>query len=340
MQTETRTFTDKLWLVLKGLAMGAANKVPGVSGGVVAFVAGFYEEFIYSLQKINGTAFRLILNGRFRSFWQYINGKFLGLLILGMLISYFSISLLLDIAIKNFPLLVWSTFFGMIIGSIYYIGKDFENWSRRNITVLVLGIIVGVSISLLEPAQENDNLLFVFFCGIIGVSGMTLPGLSGSFILILLGNYVLLLVDSVNALYITLIDIITLDFSFVDNPEQVRLIKVLLVFSAGSLTGLVTLSHFLGFLLKHYKQTTNAGIIGFIAGSLGVVWPWKEEIFKKDFKGDILIDRNGNAVLDNYDRYLPSEMNMENVLAVFFILLGIFLVVALGKYGDKTRANG
>ena len=118
MQTDTRTFTDKLWLVLKGLAMGAANKVPGVSGGVVAFVAGFYEEFIYSLQKVNGTAFRLVLNGRFRSFWRYINGKFLGLLILGMLVSYFSVSLLLDLAIDNFPLLVWSTFFGMICSSV------------------------------------------------------------------------------------------------------------------------------------------------------------------------------------------------------------------------------
>ena len=237
MQTETRTFIDKFWLVLKGLAMGAANKVPGVSGGVVAFVAGFYEEFIYSLQRFNGKAFKLFINGRFKSFWRYINGKFLGLLILGMLISYFSVSLLLDLAIQNYPLLVWSAFFGMIIGSIYYIAKDFDAWNNRNIILLVLGIIAGVSISLLEPAQENDHLLFVFFCGIIGVSGMTLPGLSGSFILILVGNYVLLLVDSVNALYSTLIDIATFDFSFTENPEQMRLLKVLLVFAAGSLTG-------------------------------------------------------------------------------------------------------
>lgn len=340
MQTDTRTFIDKFWLVLKGLAMGAANKVPGVSGGVVAFVAGFYEEFIYSLQKINATAAKLLFNGRFASFWQYINGKFLGLLILGMLISYFSVSLLLDLAIEEYPLLVWSTFFGMIIGSIYYIAKDFKAWNKANIMLLILGTIVGVSISLLEPAQENDHLVFVFICGIIGVSGMTLPGLSGSFILMLLGNYVLLLVDAVNALYATIVDILSFDFSFVDNPVQMRLVKVLLVFAAGSLTGLVTLSHFLGYLLKHYKNNTNAVIIGFITGSLGVVWPWKTEVYELDASGAIAIDRNGNAILDNYDRFWPTAVNLENTLAVFFILVGIAIVVALGKYGDKTRRHG
>ncbi|MEP0264020.1 DUF368 domain-containing protein [Dokdonia sp.] len=339
MQTKTRTFSDKFWLVLKGLAMGAANKVPGVSGGVVAFVAGFYEEFIASLQRFNGKALQFLLRGRFKSFWQYINGKFLGLLILGMLISYFSVSLVLDLALQHYPLLVWSAFFGMILGSIYYIGKDFEDWSRRTIMLMLLGVIAGVSISLLEPAQENDNLIFVFFCGIIGVSGMTLPGLSGSFILILLGNYVLLLVDSVNALYTTLVDIITLDFSFIDDAEQMRLLKVLLVFSAGSLTGLVTLSHFLGYLLKNFKSATNAVILGFITGSLGVVWPWKKEVYKV-VEGVRLLDINGNPVLDNYNRFLPSEVTLENTLALFFIIIGIFIVVALGKYGEKTRSHG
>ena len=114
----TRTFKDRMFLVIKGLAMGAANKVPGVSGGVVAFVAGFYEEFIYSLQRVNKTAFKLLVNGRFKSFYRYINGKFLSLLILGMLVSYFSVSKILDYLIVNYELYVWSAFFGMIVGSI------------------------------------------------------------------------------------------------------------------------------------------------------------------------------------------------------------------------------
>ena len=215
----TRTLSDRFFLVIKGLAMGAANKVPGVSGGIVAFVAGFYEEFIYSLQKINGKAFKLLINGKFRLLYQYINGRFLGLLIFGMLISYFSVSKLLDYLIAKKELFVWSLFFGLIIGSIYYIGKDFKHWNKNTIITALIGILVGISISFLSPAKENDNLLFVFFCGMISVSGMTLPGLSGSFILILLGNYVLLLVDSVNALYDTFAELIRLDFSFVNNTR-------------------------------------------------------------------------------------------------------------------------
>ncbi|MCR9181363.1 MAG: DUF368 domain-containing protein [Flavobacteriaceae bacterium] len=335
--TQPRTFSDKVWLLLKGLAMGAANKVPGVSGGVVAFVAGFYEEFIYSLQKINRKAFKLIIDGRYRSFYRYINGQFLGVLILGMLISYFSVSQLLDYLIIHYELFVWSSFFGMIIGSIYYIAKDFDEWSKRNIAILLCGIIAGVSISFLEPATENDNLIFVFFCGIISVSGMTLPGLSGSFILILLGNYVLLLVDSVNALYDTMAELILFDFSFVENTERLRLLRVLISFSLGSLAGLVTLSHLLGYLLKHFKSATYAGIIGFIAGSLGVVWPWKEKIVAKDNLGNTLFDAQGDEILTNYKRFIPNSIDLETIIAIFFIFVGILIVLALGWYGEKTK---
>ncbi|CAM4189495.1 DUF368 domain-containing protein [Gillisia hiemivivida] len=335
---QTRTFSDKVFLVLKGLAMGAANKVPGVSGGVVAFVAGFYEEFIYSLQKINFKAFKLLINGRFRSLYHYVNGKFLGLLILGMVISYFSVSQLLDFLIVHFELYVWASFFGMIIGSIYYISKEFKNWSRRSITFMMMGVVAGIAISFLEPARENDNLWFVFICGIIGVSGMTLPGLSGSFILILLGNYVLLLVNSVNALYDTIGDILLMDFSFVDNSQRIRLLQVLVVFSLGSLAGLVSLSHLLGFVLKRYKKETYAVIIGFITGSLGVVWPWKEKVYKLTAEGNFRLDIHGNKVLDNYDRYFPIFTTSETWIAVFFIIIGVFIVLGLGWYENRNKA--
>lgn len=335
---ESRSFSDKVWLVLKGLAMGAANKVPGVSGGVVAYVAGFYEEFIYALQKINRKAFALLINGRFRSFYKYINGQFLGLLLLGMIISYFSVSKILDYLIVHYEHYVWSAFFGMIIGSIYFIAKDFGEWNRKYVAYLLCGIIAGVSISFLEPAKENSNLIFVFFCGMIGVSGMTLPGLSGSFILILLGNYVLLLVDSVNALSDTFSDVLQADFSFVSNPERVELLKVLVVFSLGSITGLVFLSHVLGYVLKKYKQATNAVIIGFIAGSLGVVWPWKHKIIKFDAQGNQLFDANGREIIYGYDRYFPSELSYETILAILFIFAGIIIVLSLDWY-QKLRSH-
>ncbi len=314
--------------------MGAANKVPGVSGGVVAFVAGFYEEFIYSLQKVNLKAFKLLISGRFKSLFQYVNGKFLGLLILGMLISYFSVSKLLDYLIVHYELYVWSSFFGMIIGSIYYISKDFEEWSKRSLAFVILGIVLGTAISFLEPAKENDNLWFVFFCGIISVSGMTLPGFSGSFILILLGNYVLLLVDSVNTLYDTIADMLSLDFNF--TSERIELLKILVVFTLGSLAGMVSLSHLLGYVLKRYKKDTFAIIIGFITGSLGVVWPWKEKIFKRDPAGNALLDSRGDKIIDNYDRYLPDFGNTQTWIAIFFILVGIAIVLALAWYEKKN----
>ncbi|MBT8266785.1 MAG: DUF368 domain-containing protein [Bacteroidia bacterium] len=332
----TRTFKDKLFLIIKGLGMGAANKVPGVSGGVVAFVAGFYEEFIYSLQKFNTKAVLLLINGRFKSFYQYVNGRFLFLLFFGMIVSYFSVSKILDYLIEHYELYVWSVFFGMIIGSIYYIGKDFKNWNSRTVIALIIGIAIGLGISFLDPAKENDNLWFVFFCGIISVSGMTLPGFSGSFILILVGNYVLLLVDSVNALYDTIFNILSGDFSFVNDPERIRNLKVLSMFTLGSVAGLVTFSHILSYVLKHYKNITLSILMGFIIGSLGVVWPWKETIYKLNADGRILTDTSGKSIIENYRRFIP-EWSQDTLFAIGFIFLGILIVLGLEWYGQKTK---
>lgn len=334
----TRTFKDKLFLILKGLGMGAANKVPGVSGGVVAFVAGFYEEFIYSLQKVNGTAFKLLIKGRFKSFYHYINGRFLSLLFFGMIVSYFSVSKILDYLITHYQLYVWSVFFGMIIGSIYYISKDFKDWKTTTYFALAIGAVLGLAISFLDPATENDNLIFVFFCGIISVSGMTLPGFSGSFILILLGNYVLLLVDSVNALFDTFSEVLIGDFSFASNLERIRMLKVLAVFTIGSVVGLVTFSHALNYILKHYKSVTIASIIGFIVGSLGVVWPFKHTLYKTATTGEFLLDSRGQKIIENYQRYLP-ELNTETFLAFFYTLIGIAIVLGLELYGQKTKQS-
>ncbi len=334
---ESRSLLDKLFLVIKGLFMGTANKVPGVSGGIVAFVGGFYEEFIYSLQKVNGNAFKLLLKGKFKSFYVYINGSFLPLLILGMLISYFSISKILDYFLEKKELFVWAAFFGMILGSIYFISKDFHRWNRKTITAGIIGLLIGISISFLSPATQNENLFFIFLCGIISVCGMTLPGLSGSFILILLGNYVLLLVDSVNSLYDTLAEVFQGDFSFTSNKERLNELTILAVFTAGSAVGLVSLSHLLGYVLKHFKHITTAVLIGFITGSLGVVWPWKKTIFKTDEQHTILLDSNGKKIISNYERYFPDFSNSETWWALFFVLIGISILLALDWYGKRRK---
>ena len=316
--------------------MGAANKVPGVSGGIVAFVMGFYEEFIYSLQKFNIKAVKLVFSGRFKSFYSYVNGRFLALLFLGMIISYFSVSKLLDYLIERYELYVWSVFFGMIVGSIYYIYKDFKSWNSKTILMASLGILVGASLSFLSPATQNDNLWFVFLCGMISVTGMALPGFSGSFILILLGNYVLLLVDSVNVVFDTFIYLFSGDFSFMSDPNHLRLLNVLLVFTLGSVMGLISLSHLLSYILKHYKFKTLALIMGFIAGSLGVVWPWKKALYRQDGLSNFITDTNGERIIENYQRYLP-ELNTQTLYAIIFIIFGAAIVLGLEWYGNKRK---
>jgi uncharacterized membrane protein len=332
-----RSFKDHMFLFLKGLGMGAANKVPGVSGGIVAFVGGFYEEFIYALKKVNKKAFFLLISGRFKSLYKYINGPFLSILLFGMLVSYFSVSKILDFLLFSYERYVWAGFFGMILGSIYYISKQFKSWNRQTIFWGISGLIIGVGISFLNPAKQNDHLLFVFFCGMVSVSGMTLPGLSGSFILMLMGNYVLLLVDSVNALYETFSEMIRGDFSFISNVKRIRTLKILGVFTLGSTTGLVSLSHVISFVLKRFNTITTAVIIGFISGSLGVVWPWKKTIYKTNAIEKIILDSNNNKVVLNYQRYIPNFETSDTWWAIFWMGIGLLFLIILERYGNREK---
>ncbi|WNW01889.1 DUF368 domain-containing protein [Tenacibaculum sp. HL-MS23] len=331
-----RTLLQKINLFFKGLIMGSANKVPGVSGGMVAFVMGFYKELIFSFQRINGKAFMLLFKGRFKSFAAYINLQFLVSVMLGSMFSYFSVSLILDYFLKNYELYVWAWFFGMIIGSIYYISKDFKDWRPKNLVALVIGVAIGVFISFMTPAKENDNLWFVFICGIIGVSGMTLPGLSGSFILILLGNYVLLLVDSVNVLGSVVTNILSGDFEVLKDQTKIRYLKIISVFTAGSAFGLVSMSHILGYVLKRWNQIVTAVIIGFITGSLGIVWPWKKTIYKVN-NDDFLLDQQGNRVVENYERFMPDFSIVETWISIGYIIFGIALILIIDFYGRKRK---
>ena len=337
MPERTDTLAQKLILFIKGVAMGAANKVPGVSGGLVAFVAGFYEELIYSLQKINRKALMLLWKGRFKSFSQYVNGRFLLLVFAGSTFSYFSVSRVLDFFLKHYELYVWATFFGMILGSIYYVAKDFNDFSKINIFFISLGVLIGVSISLLDPARENDNLWFVFFCGIVGVSGMTLPGLSGSFILILMGNYVLLLVDSVNELFKTLKDSFSWNFDFLQDEIRMRYMKIIASFGLGSVFGLVLTSHILGYLLKRFHQPITALIIGFIGGSLGIVWPWKKAIYKRE-NGELLYDSLQQPIVENFERYWPQISDPTTWIALVFVLFGLSILLLIDWYGHKNKS--
>ncbi len=337
MNQNKTSFRKDFILVLKGIAMGAANKVPGVSGGIVAFVAGFYEELIYSLQKINLKALTILIKRGRSPFYQYTNGRFLVLLFLGVIISYFSVSLILDHLIKNYEMQVLGVFFGMIIASLYFVYFQLEKWNFKTLCFFLLGLSVGLFIMLSKPSTENDNLLFVLFCGIISVSGMTLPGLSGSFLLLLLGNYTLLLVDAVNAIYFTLLDLVQLNFDFIKDASRMKLLQLSVVFTLGSIAGLVMFSNLLSYVLKKFKQVTLATIIGFIAGSLGVIWPWRTEVYVKSDLGTIQYNSVGNPIIEYYDYYLPNILSSDFWFITLFIILGLLIVTLLEKYGVQKK---
>ena len=329
---------EKLIIVLKGVAVGVANKVPGVSGGLVAFVLGFYEEFIDSLQKFNVEGINLIKKGEFKIFYKHINGQFLGLLLFGMIVSYFSVSRILDYLLNHYEIYVWSLFFGLIIGSLLFIYRRVESFKLETLFWTLLGFVFGLSLNIITPAGQNENLFFVFICGIVSVVGMTLPGFSGSFILMLMGNYVLLLVDSVNALYITLSNLFLGKFEILTDPYLCKMLKILLVFSFGSLVGLILFSNILKFVLKNYKNKTLSIIMGFIAGSLGVVWPWKNKIYKSNLNGEFIIDSFNNKQIIDYDHYLPN-LSTETYLGIVYILLGIIIVFILDSSEETKKSS-
>ena len=318
-----RGLYDNILLVIKGLAMGIANKVPGVSGGIVAIVTGFYPEFLYSLKRLNFKALYMLLTGRFKSFYQYTNASFLLLIALGILVSYFTVSRILDVALLHYEQHVKGLFFGMVVMSVILLIIDFGKRDFKYALYSLIGLAIGLSLTFLEPAPENRNLLFVFFCGLISIIGMTLPGLSGSFLLILLGNYALLLVDAVNAV---------LEFSvklFQDpsayaalSQEYNELLTILIVFVGGSVVGLVSISNLLHYIIVRFERKLNALIIGFIIGSLSILWPWS------DFR-----------LLTN-DAFINSTMvrsGFNQFFSLFWIGVGLFVVFIIDNYDRKRQ---
>ena len=303
--------------------MGAVNKIPGVSGGTVAFITGIYEELIDSITKINFTSLKKLFKEGFISFYNEINGKFLFTVFGGLIASFFSVSLLLDLLIKKYELYIYGLFFGMIVGSFYVIYNKLEKLTFRTFIALFIGFMFGIIISFADKINLGSSELIIFISGIIAISGMILPGLSGSYLLLLMGNYTLIMVDSVNSLYFSIVDLFKFDFNFIYDDERVYLLKVLFLFTTGSIFGLIYLSNILGSLLKKHKSITIALIVGFIAGSLRGVWPWK---IKSQELGEI----------DKIAIYIPEVNNDSSLLAVVYIIIGILFVVLLEKFANKN----
>lgn len=242
-----------LLLILRGCAMGAADVVPGVSGGTIAFITGIYEELINSIKSIDLQALKLLLNFQFAGFWKKINGSFLISVVLGIAISIFSLARLMTWLLEHHPIYIWSFFFGLIIASSVLVAKEIRQWNLLTVIALIAGACVAYLITVITPAETPNTWWFIILSGAIAICAMILPGISGAFILLLMGKY-----------------------SYILGAVSSLDIGVLLLFVVGAVAGIISFSHLLSWLLKNYHTLTIALLTGFMVGSLNKVWPWKE----------------------------------------------------------------
>lgn len=301
---------NSLEIFFHGLVMGTINKLPGISGGLYSIIIGFYNHLMNSIKNIDKRSIKYFFRLDFEGLKKSSNWKFLFFLSLGMIISYFTTSKVLDFFLIKFELYVWCVFFGLILGSLYVLIKRTNKTNPEKLIILVLGLFFGFFLSFSDPIIENRSLIFVFCCGFISICGITVPGLSGSFILILLGNYELLLVDAVNNFFEFVINI------FIDKNYivDIELIKILIVFFIGSVIGLIVLSKFLSLVLKKYPLHLNHLIIGFVVGTLPIVWPWKKVII--------------------YDQLTTIN---NNFIGVIFILASFIVIIFLNNNANKKN---
>ena len=331
-----RNIKDFFIIALKGVAMGAADAVPGVSGGTIAFISGIYEELISSISNVNLSLFKTLKQDGLKAFWTQANGNFLLALLSGIIISFASFMRLAKYLIEQHPVLIWSFFFGLIVVSIYFVGKQVTTWSVGSIVALIIGAALAYYITSLPSLAANSNPYYLFFAGAIAICAMILPGISGSFILVILGAYK------------TLSDAMH-DFD----------IKRIAIFAVGALIGLLSFSRLLKWLFKNYHNTTLALLTGFILGSLNKVWPWKKTVSVMDDNTGKVLDfaqvsdlgtlsvfqKNTNnfesyktVLEDSISPYLYSEINGINhqlTLSIVLMIAGFLTIFILEKIGSK-----
>jgi putative membrane protein len=302
-----RRFKDYLIISFKGLAMGAADAVPGVSGGTIAFISGIYEELINTISNVNISLFKTLFSKGIKAFWQQLNGNFIFSLLTGIIISFVSFMKLAKYLLEHHPVLIWSFFFGLILASIYFVGKQITKWHLATIIALLIGASIAFYISKLPSLATNENPWFLFLAGAIAICAMILPGISGSFILIILGAYKTLS----NAIH---------DID----------LKKIIIFTGGAVVGLLSFSHVLKWLFKHYHNITLALLTGFIFGSLNTVWPWKKTLSWHT-------DSKGIEVPLLQESVSPFSFSDDNQItfATVLMILGFLTIIILERLGSK-----
>lgn len=289
----------------KGLGVGSANVIPGVSGGTIALITGIFERLINALKSCNLTAIKLFFTGKFKEFAKHIDLWFLVSVGCGVLVAILSIARLFEFLFAEYPIYLWSFFFGMILVSIYYVGITIEKFNWKVILSFIIGTAIALFIAFGTPANENSNLIYLMICGAVATCSMILPGLSGSFVLVLMGNYQLIMIDAVNDLNL----------------------NILLPVAIGGVVGLLAFSHLLSWIFKNYRDITIAVLTGFILGSMPIIWPWKN---------DVITYFGSEAKVTGYEYYLP-ELNTDFAIAFVIMLIGAALIVLTEKMAKKSE---
>ena len=301
----SRTLKNYLVIGLKGLAMGAADVIPGVSGGTIAFISGIYEELINSIKSVNAKSLKLLFSFKFKAFWKAVNGNFLLALVSGILISFLSLAKLMLFLLHNYEVQVWAFFFGLVLASIWYVTRHVNKFHRSLPVLFVVGAVLGYIITALSPTTTPNDLWFIFLCGAIAVCVMILPAISGGFVLLLLGKYVYMM----NAL-------VTFD------------IVVIAVFVTGAVIGLVGFSNVLSWLLSRFRSATVIVLGGFLLGSLNKVWPWKETLesfTNADGVTQPLLQKN--VLPQAYEQITGNSHHLPAAIVLFLVGFSIVFII-------------
>lgn len=327
-------------VAVKGACMGAADVIPGVSGGTIAFIMGIYDEFVGSLASINAEAVKLLFSGKFKAFWKHINGNFLLSLIIGIGISIVSLASLMQYLLRWHPIQTWAFFFGLIVASSIFILRGIKGWKLRDILFIILGVGLGVTVCTLSPTQTPDAYWFIFLSGAIAICAMILPGISGSFILLILGKYEFIM-GSISDL--------------VAGVNVGQNLLIMGVFIIGAVTGILAFSKFLHWLLARWQKETMIVLAGFIIGSLVKVWPWSnmEAIVCSQFEHAYTLEETievvqkagltpdaAQHIFDSTIRRYASQVDPMLGSAIIFALIGFFLVTGIeiaGKMISKRK---
>jgi putative membrane protein len=282
---------EYLVLFFKGVGMGIANIIPGVSGGTIALITGIFERLIFALKSFDLTAVKLFFTGKWKAFAERTDLFFLVAVFAGAVVAIVLLAKVFGFLFEHYPVYIWSFFFGLILASVYFVGKTVERWRFSVYLFFLIGTAIALVFTFLTPATQNDNFWYLILCGVVAICSMILPGLSGSFVLILMGNYQLVAIDAIN------------------NRDLVVLFPVFI----GAVVGLVSFSHLLSWVFKNFRDQTIAALTGFILGSLGIIWPWKNPI-EQTFGEKIKVV--------GYDYFLP-HLNTEFIIAVVIMVVGV-----------------